>query len=51
MLTETWFASFGNERYHGLRYTIRAGMKAAIFKYIDGCMIVIRWQVKYRRKR
>jgi hypothetical protein len=51
MPTENWFASFGNERYHGLRYTIRAGMKAARFGYIEGCMIVIRWQAKYRGKR
>lgn len=33
--TESWFNSFKNERYHGMRYTTQAGMKAASFEYIE----------------
>ncbi|GAC1568309.1 MAG: hypothetical protein NVS3B14_17110 [Ktedonobacteraceae bacterium] len=40
--TESWFNSFKNERYHGLRYATHAEMKAASFEYIE---------VFYNRKR
>ena len=40
--TESWFNSFKNERYHGLRYSTHAEMKAASFEYIE---------VFYNRKR
>ncbi len=40
--TESWFNSFKNERYHGLRYATHADMKAASFDYIE---------VFYNRKR
>ena len=40
--TESWFNSFKNERYHGVRYETHAGIKAAIFEYIE---------VFYNRKR
>lgn len=40
--TESWFNSFKNERYHGLRYASHADMKAASFEYIE---------VFYNRKR
>ena len=40
--TESWFNSFKNERYHGVRYATHAEMKAAIFEYIE---------VFYNRKR
>ena len=40
--TESWFNSFKNERYHGLRYATHADMKAASFEYIE---------VFYNRKR
>ncbi|WP_416348527.1 IS3 family transposase [Glaciimonas sp. Gout2] len=40
--TESWFNSFKNERYHGLRYPTHADMKAASFEYIE---------VFYNRKR
>jgi transposase InsO family protein len=33
--TESWFNSFKNERYHGLRYATHADMKAASFEYIE----------------
>ena len=33
--TESWFNSFKNERYHGLRYLTHADMKAASFEYIE----------------
>lgn len=29
---ESWFNSFKNERYHGVRYATQAAMKAASFK-------------------
>jgi transposase InsO family protein len=40
--TESWFNSFKNERYHGLRYATQVEMKAASFEYIE---------VFYNRKR
>lgn len=40
--TESWFNSFKNERYHGVRYATHAEMKAASFEYIE---------VFYNRKR
>jgi transposase InsO family protein len=40
--TESWFNSFKNERYHGLRYATHAEMKAASFEFIE---------VFYNRKR
>jgi putative transposase len=40
--TESWFNSFKNERYHGLRYATHADMKAASFEYIE---------IFYNRKR
>jgi putative transposase len=40
--TESWFNSFSNERYHGVRYATQAEMKAASFEYIE---------VYYNRKR
>jgi putative transposase len=40
--TESWFNSYKNERYHGLRYTTQAEMRAASFEYIE---------VFYNRKR
>lgn len=40
--TESWFNSFKNERYHGLRYETHDEMKAASFEYIE---------VFYNRKR
>lgn len=40
--TESWFNSFKNERYHGLRYATHAEMRAASFEYIE---------VFYNRKR
>ena len=40
--TESWFNSFKNERYHGVRYQTHDDMKAAIFEYIE---------VFYNRKR
>lgn len=40
--TESWFNSFMNKRYHGLRYATHAEIKAASFEYID---------VFYNRKR
>jgi putative transposase len=40
--TESWFNSFKNERYHGIRYATHADMKAASFEYIE---------VFYNRKR
>ena len=40
--TESWFNSFKNERYHGVRYATHADMKAATFEYIE---------VFYNRKR
>jgi len=33
--TESWFNSFKNERYHGVRYATHAEMKAAGFEYIE----------------
>lgn len=33
--TESWFNSFKNERYHGLRYATHEKMKAASFDYIE----------------
>jgi len=33
--TESWFNSFKNERYHGLRYATHAEMKTASFEYIE----------------
>ena len=33
--TESWFNSFKNERYHGLRYATHDAMKAASFEYIE----------------
>lgn len=33
--TESWFNSFKNERYHGMRYASHAEMKAASFEYIE----------------
>ena len=33
--TESWFNSFKNERYHGLRYETHDEMKAASFEYIE----------------
>jgi len=40
--TESWFNSFKNERYHGVRYPSHAEMKAASFEFIE---------VFYNRKR
>ena len=40
--TESWFNSFKNERYHGIRYETHADMRAASFEYIE---------VFYNRKR
>jgi transposase InsO family protein len=40
--TESWFNSFKNERYHGLRYATHAEMKTASFEFIE---------VFYNRKR
>lgn len=40
--TESWFNSFKNERYHGLRYETHDEMRAASFEYIE---------VFYNRKR
>ena len=40
--TESWFNSFKNERYHGIRYDTHADMRAASFEYIE---------VFYNRKR
>jgi putative transposase len=40
--TESWFNSFKNERFHGVRYATHAEMKAASFEYIE---------VFYNRKR
>lgn len=40
--TESWFSSFKNEPYHGLRYATHAEIKAASFEYIE---------VFYNRKR
>lgn len=40
--TESWFNSFKNERYHGVRYENHADIKAAVFEYIE---------VFYNRKR
>jgi putative transposase len=40
--TESWFNSFKNERYHGMRYETHADMKTASFEYIE---------VFYNRKR
>ena len=34
--TESWFNSFKNERYHGIRYETHERMKAASFDYIEG---------------
>ena len=39
---ESWFNSFKNERFHGVRYATHAEMKAASFEYIE---------VFYNRKR
>ncbi len=39
---ESWFNSFKNERYHGIRYATHADMKAESFEYIE---------VFYNRKR
>jgi len=33
--TESWFNSFKNERYHGIRYATHDEMKAASFEYIE----------------
>ena len=33
--TESWFNSFKNERYHGIRYPTHDEMKAASFEYIE----------------
>src|SRR5471030_2268749 len=33
--TESWFSSFKNERFHGVRYAAHAEMKAARFEYIE----------------
>jgi len=33
--TESWFNSFKNERYHGIRYASHDAMKAASFEYIE----------------
>jgi transposase InsO family protein len=33
--TESWFNSFKNERFHGVRYATHAEMKAASFEYIE----------------
>ncbi|MRW92339.1 IS3 family transposase [Duganella sp. FT80W] len=33
--TESWFNSFKNERYHGVRYATQAEMKATSFEYIE----------------
>jgi putative transposase len=33
--TESWFNSFKNERYHGLRYATHDEMKAVSFEYIE----------------
>ena len=33
--TESWFNSFKNERYHGIRYATHDAMKAASFEYIE----------------
>ena len=33
--TESWFNSFKNERYHGIRYATHADMKATSFDYIE----------------
>lgn len=33
--TESWFSSFKNERYHGLRYATHDEMKAVSFEYIE----------------
>jgi putative transposase len=40
--TESWFNSFKNERYHGVRYATHADMRAESFEYIE---------VFYNRKR
>lgn len=40
--TESWFNSFKNERYHGVRFASHAEMKAASFEFIE---------VFYNRKR
>jgi transposase InsO family protein len=40
--TESWFNSFKNERYHGVRHETHADMKAAVFEYIE---------IFYNRKR
>src|ERR1700694_4550804 len=40
--TESWFNSFKNERFHGVRYATHAEMKAASFEYIE---------IFYNRKR
>ncbi len=40
--TESWFNSFKNERYHGVRYATHTEMKAASFEFIE---------VFYNRKR
>lgn len=40
--TESWFNSFKNERFHGVRYATHAEMKVASFEYIE---------VFYNRKR
>jgi transposase InsO family protein len=32
---ESWFNSFKNERYHGIRYATHDAMKAASFEYIE----------------
>ena len=33
--TESWFNSFKNERYHGIRFATHADMKATSFEYIE----------------
>lgn len=33
--TESWFNSFKNERYHGVRYATHAEMRAVAFEYIE----------------
>lgn len=33
--TESWFHSFKNERYHGIRYVTHEEIKAASFEYIE----------------
>ena len=40
--TESWFNSFKNERYHGVRYADHDQMRSASFEYIE---------VFYNRKR